>query len=117
VIHPGEVHTGYLANVATGWTYRMLYPDVSLLRWAIAEMPGRSTLPYFPDAVIQDPMLAQQILKLHVALEGSFQLERDVRMLGTMAQLVRWLAWGWGKVETALKEGFHPSSKPPPQQG
>lgn len=84
-IHPGEVHTGYAADAAQGWTYRMLYPSVEILRTAI---DSRQDLPFFPQPVIHDPPIARLILRLHRALEGNSRLEQDDRLLWTMAQLV-----------------------------
>lgn len=89
VIHPGEVHTGQAANPG-GWTYRMLYPDVSLVQKAAAELVQRSPgVPYFPAPVIYDPLLATQLRQLHVAVETSrSQLERESRFLWLFAQLI-----------------------------
>src|SRR5581483_4541787 len=41
VIHPDEMHTGSAA-IEQGCTYRMLYPDASLLQNAASEVAGRS---------------------------------------------------------------------------
>lgn len=89
VINPGEVHTGYAAT-EVGWTYRMLYPDVSLLQQAaIAAVEKPANIPYFPQAVIHDADLRRSLLLAHVALEQhTSQLERDSRLLWTLTQLV-----------------------------
>jgi AraC-like DNA-binding protein len=89
IIHPGEVHTGH-AGIPAGWKYRMLYPDASLLQRAISEVKeGWSTIPYFPNPVIQDEQLAGQVCRLHIALEtSSSKLERESRFLWTLAQLI-----------------------------
>ena len=86
LINPGEVHTGHAVDGA-GWTYRMLYPDVSLLEQTAIEL-GQRSLPYFPAAVVDDRPLAAQILKLHRSLEDTSRLEQDSRLLWTMAQLI-----------------------------
>lgn len=90
IVHPGEVHTGH-AGVAAGWKYRMFYPEVALLRQAGTELNDPDqTIPYFPNPVIHDPELAQQLRYLHRALEQSdSQLERESRFLWTFAQLIR----------------------------
>lgn len=103
VINPGEVHTGHAVDRA-GWTYRMLYPDVSLLEQTAIEL-GRSNLPYFPIAVVNDCSLAEQILKLHRSLEGANQLEQDSRLLWTMAQLITRYAGDRPSVSTARSAG------------
>lgn len=89
VIHPGEVHTGH-AGIPDGWTYRMLYPQVSLMQKAAAELMGRSLgVPYFPQSVIDDPQLAIQLRYLHIALETSISLlERESRFLSLFTQLL-----------------------------
>lgn len=89
VINPGEVHTGQAAT-ALGWSYNMLYPDVSLLQEATSQITGRtSDVPFFPDPVIQDDQLANAILGLHKALEsGANALERQSRQLLVFGQLV-----------------------------
>ncbi|MBD1851943.1 AraC family transcriptional regulator [Leptolyngbya sp. FACHB-711] len=98
VIHPGEVHTGHAAN-SDGWTYRMLYPDVSLMQKAAAEFTGRLTLqesakqpievPYFPNPVMDDPQLAALLRQLHQTIEHSRSvLERESRFLWLFAQLI-----------------------------
>lgn len=89
VVHPGEVHTGH-AGTPSGWTYRMLYPEVTLVQKAAAELVGRShVLPYFPNPVIQDRQLAAQLRQLHIAMETSTsRLERESRFVWTLAQLV-----------------------------
>ena len=89
VIHPGEMHTGS-AVTASGWTYRMLYPDSSLLQQAASEMVGCARgIPFFPSPVIDDPALATLLSHLHATLEYSpSTLERESRLLWTFAQLV-----------------------------
>ncbi|GAB4371915.1 MAG: AraC family transcriptional regulator [Elainellaceae cyanobacterium] len=89
IVHPGEVHTGHAA-LPSGWTYRMLYPDVSLIQRAAAEVTGRvHSIPFFANPVVQDPQLARQLSRLHIALETSdLPLERESRFLWTFAQLV-----------------------------
>ncbi|KAB8331751.1 AraC family transcriptional regulator [Scytonema tolypothrichoides VB-61278] len=88
VIHPGEVHTGH-AGTPAGWTYRMLYPEVTLVQKATAELIGQQKLPYFPNPVIQDCQLAAQLRQLHIILENSTSvLERESCFLWTVAQMV-----------------------------
>jgi AraC-like DNA-binding protein len=88
VIHPGEVHTGH-AGTPEGWTYRMLYPKVTLVQKAAVELVGTEALPYFPNPVIHDPQLAAQLRQLHIVLETSTsELERESRFLWTLAQLI-----------------------------
>ncbi len=90
IIHPGEVHTGN-AGTPAGWTYRMLYPEVTLVQKATSELVGQRQmqLPYFPNPVIQDQQLAAQLHHLHIAMENStIPLERESPFLWTLAQMV-----------------------------
>ena len=89
IINPGEVHTGHAVD-ETGWTYRVLYPEPSILQQAASDAFGRQQgIPYFPNAVIQDKELARLLLKLHISLEGlTFKLEQDSRLLWTLARLI-----------------------------
>ncbi|BDA72551.1 AraC family transcriptional regulator [Calothrix sp. PCC 7716] len=89
IIHPGEVHTGH-AGIPDGWKYRVLYPDVKLLQTAFTEVrENGQTIPFFPQPVIQDASLATQLRQFHIACETSAsQLEKESRLLWTLAQLV-----------------------------
>lgn len=89
LINPGEMHTGEAAT-EQGWTYRMLYPDISLLQRAASEVAGRQQdMPFFPSPVVNDPTIAAQLLQLHASLQDpSSALERDSRFLWVLAQLI-----------------------------
>lgn len=83
IVHPGEVHTGH-AGVPDGWKYRMFYPSVALLQGELSR-----SVPYFPQPVIQDQGLADELRRLHLALEApNFRLEADSRFLWTFSKLV-----------------------------
>ena len=89
IINPGEVHTGE-AVTDLGWTYRMLYPEASLVQQAgqqVAHHP--QTLPSFPEPVIYDPYTVNLVRGLHAVLEASTSaLERQSHFTSVMAQLV-----------------------------
>ena len=89
LINPGEVHTGQAA-AAGGWTYRMLYPEVSLMRRIASELAGRPRgIPHFPEAVVRDEVLAGLLRRLHVTLaESDSALERESRLTATFAHLI-----------------------------
>ena len=89
VIHPGEVHTGQ-AGIPSGWSYRMLYPDASLLQNVLSEIKeSTQNIPFFPNPVIQDVQLAAQLRRAHIAVETSnSQLKRESCFLWTLAQLI-----------------------------
>ena len=89
IINPGEVHTGEAANEA-GWTYRMFYPGLELLRRIMAELTGKQKqLPFFAAPVVRDDYLANRLRTLHHKLEGSISaLERQSYFNATMADLI-----------------------------
>ncbi|GHO57265.1 AraC family transcriptional regulator [Ktedonobacter robiniae] len=88
-VNPGEVHTG-AAAIERGWSYRMFYPDVSLVQRAASPDETRMLdVPFFPSPVIHDPMLAGMLSQLHLALANSpSTLERESRLTWTFAHLV-----------------------------
>ncbi len=89
VINPGETHTGQAA-ARSGWAYRMLYPDTTLLRRVASGVAGYSQgIPHFPSPVIHDNQLSAALRRLHLTLETSpSALERQSRLLATLALLV-----------------------------
>src|SRR5258708_2418564 len=89
VINPGEAHTGE-ALIASGYTYRTLYPDLSLLKRAASELAGREEREtFFSAAVIVDPELSRRLKELHHALAtAQSPLERESRFLETSACLI-----------------------------
>ena len=90
VINPGEIHTGEAAS-DQGWTYRMFYPKATLLQQIASELAGRPRdAPFFPVPVISDDCLAQQLLKLHIALEDQQipTVERESRLWWSLARLI-----------------------------
>lgn len=89
VVHPGEVHTGQ-AGIPSGWSYRMLYPDVELVQAALSELTDTSGgIPFFAHPVLHDRPLAAQLRQLHMAIEAAHsELERESRFLWTLAQLI-----------------------------
>ena len=89
VINPGEMHTGHAATEA-GWSYRMLYPDASLLQQAAIDVRGRQRdIPFFPAPVFHDAQLAALIHRLHLTLETQASaLERESWLVQTFAQLI-----------------------------
>ena len=69
IINPGEVHTGE-ALTAAGWRYRMLYPSADLLRRVASALAGcAQDYPFFATPVVNDPVIAAQIVQAHQLLE------------------------------------------------
>lgn len=90
VMNPAEIHTGQ-ALTPNGWSYRMVYPAVSLLQRAASEVVGRQCdVPFFAQPVLDDPATARLLRRLHLALEAptTSLLERESRLVWTFAHLV-----------------------------
>lgn len=87
VVNADDVHTGCSA-VENGWAYRAIYPHPDLFRAVSRDMQqGNGTIPWFPDAVLHDPGLAQQwqmVFKL---------LEQPDNMLLKETLLLTSLSW------------------------
>lgn len=88
--NPGEPHTGQSAG-EEGWTYRMFYVDLGLLRYVASEIVGRSRdIPFFQPGVLDDPKLAYQIHSLHTSLEYDdvTPLEQESRLFNLLTQVI-----------------------------
>lgn len=90
VINPGEIHTGQAIDPQGGWVYRMIYPEVDLLRRAASDLADHTVdIPFFPRPVITDPPLFHLLRDMHITLEREPDtLTREIRLLGVLAQLV-----------------------------
>ncbi len=89
LVNADEVHTGHSA-VASGWAYRALYPLPQLFE-QIAKQMGQPHLgaPYFPQAVVDDPVLATQFRLAFEALRRSHhRLERDTLIYQSLVSLL-----------------------------
>jgi AraC-like DNA-binding protein len=85
---PGEVHTGAPAS-EHGWSYRMLYPSESLVRFIAREATGRDFAPKFDKSFAIDPLLAERIRATHAVLEGDAdRLRKECALLETLGELV-----------------------------
>jgi AraC-like DNA-binding protein len=85
---PGEVHTGAPAT-SEGWSYRMFYPSVSLVRFIARESTGREFTPAFDRSCVHDPALADRLRAAHVALEGdSDRLQKECTLLEVVGEIV-----------------------------
>ena len=84
VVEPGEPHTGGPA-VSDGFAYRALYPPIDL----ITDSLGTSR-PHFPSLVIDDPQLAAELRRTHLALAtGEDPFATESRLTAVLATLVR----------------------------
>jgi AraC-like DNA-binding protein len=82
--NPDDPHDGHAA-VDDGFTYRMVHIGPEFL----ASLTG-TPLPLFRSPVIEDPVMAASVRRLHRALTGrTSELERYERLAGTARLLVR----------------------------
>ena len=85
---PGEVHTGSPAT-DEGWSYRMMYPAESLVRFVAREATGRDFSPTFSTSYVTDPALAERLRLTHAVLEGdSDRMQKECALLETLGELV-----------------------------
>lgn len=88
--NPGEPHTGQAAD-ETGWTYRMLYVDLQVLRAVASDMVGKPrAIPFFQPGVLDDPELARRIHDLHTLLERTEipHIEQESRLIDLLAHVI-----------------------------
>jgi AraC-like DNA-binding protein len=88
LLNPEVVHTGQ-AGVPEGWAYRVLYPSVSVVRGAAAEMGAPRGTPHFPDTVVADPRSARLIRAAHRASEHGDRLAASTLLHSALAGLLR----------------------------
>jgi AraC-like DNA-binding protein len=88
--NPGEPHTGQAA-LASGWTYRMVYVEVEVLRAIASELAGRPRdIPFFRAGVLDDADLARRLHALHAALERADApgVEQETRLFALLGRVI-----------------------------
>ncbi len=88
LLNPEMVHTGQ-AGVPEGWSYRVLYPAVSVVRKVSAELTGSAGTPFFPDTVVDDPRSARLVRAAHLAAEHGDPLASGGLLHAALAGLLR----------------------------
>lgn len=79
----------YRSGAEHGWAYRAIYPHPDLLNTILRELPeGKGFVPWFPDAVIHDPGLSEQLLLTFsmLAKEGN-NLLKETLLLSSLTLL------------------------------
>ncbi|QKJ23491.1 AraC family transcriptional regulator [Poseidonibacter lekithochrous] len=85
-INPGEVHTGFSGS-KHGWTYRMFYLDTQLIKEVLSEQ-NIHTLPSLTNPKLDDSLLFNSLLQLHISLEEEqFTLKRDSLLISSITSL------------------------------
>ncbi|OZS42360.1 AraC family transcriptional regulator [Photobacterium sanguinicancri] len=89
LVNADEVHSGHSATEG-GWAYRAMYPLPKQLEQLTKDLylPSYGA-PYFPNAVISDPELANQLRLVFNTLENSDnRLLRETLIYGTLVKLM-----------------------------
>ena len=88
LLNPDMVHDGQ-AGTATGWAYRVLYPDPGLVSEVAADLDWRRGTPSFPETVVYDPRSARLLRGAHVAAEHGDRLASSSLLRAALAGLLR----------------------------
>lgn len=90
LLHPDELHDGR-AGTPEGFSYRMAYVEPALIQRALDERLGhRGALPFAPEIVVDDPVLAQAIERVFVDFPAPLEpLARDQAVLSLAEALLR----------------------------
>jgi AraC-like DNA-binding protein len=86
MVNPHEVHTGF-APLASGWTYRSIYPNLELMQ-CVAKQVGVVGLPMFRQAVLTDDVLRQRFLQMHQLQQQNNPLAAETILLEALADFV-----------------------------
>lgn len=87
-INPSEIHTGF-SGAPTGWRYRMFYFDLPMLSKQFEDI-DLPIAPVIDKPVIDDLFLFDDLLQLHLSLEGSsFNLTKDSLLTLSLERLFR----------------------------
>jgi AraC-like DNA-binding protein len=88
LLNPDTVHTGQ-AGTPAGWTYRVLYPEVSVVTSIAAELGWQRGTPWFPETVLYDPATATLLGQAHRAAEHGDQLASSSLLTAALTRLLR----------------------------
>jgi len=88
LLDPDVVHTGQ-AGTPSGWSYRVLYPQVSVVTEVAAELGWRAGTPRFPQTVVYDSGSAAMLRAAHRAAEYGDELASSSLLRTALAGLLR----------------------------
>lgn len=86
-LNPDALHTGQ-AEIASGWTYQMLYIEPTTLH----AMAGAEA--FFPDAAVHDPALAA---RFHSAFKRMWHAPDDVAFVSELTRLIDAIVLRYGR--------------------
>jgi AraC-like DNA-binding protein len=87
LLDPEVVHTGHAATSA-GWSYRVLYPAVSVVTDVARQLGWRCGTPGFPQTVLYDARSAALLRSAHRAAEHGDQLASSSLLTTALAGLL-----------------------------
>jgi AraC-like DNA-binding protein len=88
LLNPEVVHTGQ-AGTAEGWSYRMLYPAVSLVAGLASELGAPRGTPAFDETVVDDARCARLLRSAHLAAEHGDRLASASLLTAALAGILR----------------------------
>jgi AraC-like DNA-binding protein len=107
LLDPDVVHTGQAAT-PSGWRYRVLYPQVSVVSEVAAELGWRAGTPRFPQTVVYDSASAAMLRAAHRAAEYGDELASSSLLRTALAGLLRAHATpGPASVATPVRRAPH----------
>jgi AraC-like DNA-binding protein len=110
LLNPEVVHTGHAATPA-GWTYRVLYPEVSVVTEVAEQLGWPRGTPRFPQTVLYNARTAELLRSAHRAAEHGDRLASSTLLTAALAGLLRAHAGGPGTV-TELASGARAGRAP-----
>ncbi|MCE0494492.1 AraC family transcriptional regulator [Vibrio salinus] len=88
LVNADEVHTGHSATEG-GWEYKAIYPLPEQFSAVTQGIGAHSSVPYFPEPVVHDPLVAQQLRLVFSTLENSDnRLLRETLIYGALVKLM-----------------------------
>jgi AraC-like DNA-binding protein len=87
LLNPEVVHTGQ-AVLPGGWTYRVLYPSVHVVKGVADQLGWRRGTPQFPQTVLYDAGSAALLRSAHQAAEHGDQLASSSLLTSALAGLL-----------------------------
>ncbi|KOO13874.1 AraC family transcriptional regulator [Vibrio xuii] len=88
LVNADEVHNGQTASEG-GWEYKAMYPLPEQFEKITEGITPGLSIPYFPEPVVYDPELAQQLrLVFDTLAQSDNKLLRETLIYGTLVKLV-----------------------------
>jgi len=88
LVNADEVHNGQTATEG-GWEYKAMYPVPEQFQKLTEGLSPGLSVPYFPEPVVHDPELAQQLrLVFDTLAQSDNKLLRETLIYGTLVKLV-----------------------------